>query len=68
VGSGFEAPAAKAGMALAAIIAAIINATVKTNTMRLNALPVTVCCCPITSSFFRLMGLLYTQSLAAKET
>ena len=40
-------------MALAAIVAAIINATVKTKSIRLNALPVTICCCPIiTSSFF----------------
>ena len=39
-------------MALAAIIAAIITATVKTKSIRLTALPVTVCCYPITTSSF----------------
>src|SRR5215212_9850466 len=45
-------PLANAGIALTANIAAIGATTATNMIMRLNALPVTVCCCPITSSFF----------------
>jgi hypothetical protein len=38
---------ANAGAAIATNIADISAATARTKSMRLNALPATVCCCPI---------------------